>query len=140
MRSRGSVLAAVLVLASVAAIVGLGLFRHARRSARTAAWAADHVGLRLLADSALEELFARLSEAANTEGTPAYASLRARTSAPLALDAPLARAQAGRGVMLAIEAELVERAPLSPDPVEQRGVLCLTVTATRAGPPLLVQR
>jgi uncharacterized membrane protein YgcG len=61
----GSVVAIVLTVVTIVGIIALALMQHSIRSSRTAAWTRDHLQLRLLAESAADELFWRVQSGIN---------------------------------------------------------------------------
>ncbi len=142
-RPAGSVLLTVLAAVVVAAILGYALMRLAVRSTRTGAWSRDHVVLRLLAESAVEESFVRLEQGANRPGQPAFRALRMlRAGGPdrpltvpgmapdlLAEDVKARQALFGGPVTLETSAKARKLIALSEDPMERAGLIRVECTA-----------
>lgn len=77
----GAVLAAILALMGVSIALGATLWNRSREALRTAAWAREHVVLRLLAESAVDELWVEARERATQPGDPVFEALRGPAAA-----------------------------------------------------------
>lgn len=145
----GSVLALVMTVLAIVGLIGASFMQRVVRGTRTAAWSRDHLALQLLAESAAEEIFASLSEQANTAGNPVHAALRgARPDAEvvLSIGTPLvdedaqARASAlGGPVQLTSSVKLIKTVAVSGDAGEVVGVVRteVQVRVARARQPLV---
>ncbi len=148
-RAAGSVLATVVAVLGVLGILAWGLMDLSLRASRTGAWSRDHLALRLLAESAVEEVFLKLSREANAPGTESFRALRAVARASdgqlelPAVDADLLRADLGAqkatlGAEPSLEcaAEVRSLMPVSADPLERTGLLRVEATLRLGRRPL----
>jgi hypothetical protein len=128
---------AVLVVALSAGVIGMSLMERSRRSLKTGAWSRDHLGLRLLAESAADELHLRTLKAVNAPSDPVFTSIRAIPTgdpwapAPLAAGAPSAAAackavlerELGGPITLTHSVQVRRLSKVSPDPIERCGII-----------------
>lgn len=155
-RRSGSLLVVVLGVTLCLSLAGVAFLSWSSRTTRTAGWSRDHLVVRMLAESAVEELYLRLQSAANTPSDPVFTALRTaalsakgppvplpslKLTAVLADLANLARATgttvdivppaAGRAFV-----ELAAGGPLSSglvDPAERAGFVSLEVAVRMGG-------
>lgn len=139
----------VLVLALSALLIigllGATLMDRSMHAGRSSRWSRDHLDLRLLAESAVEELFAQLSVAAATPGTPAFERLRRLPPGgtfkpvildlrPTVLEAEIARSnRPGAKPTLTAVVTIVTQTRTGPDPLERTGLVRFEVTAHTGG-------
>jgi hypothetical protein len=156
----GSILSTVLVVTTVCGLLGMALVDRAIQGARTGAWSRDHLCLRLLAESAAEEMFVQVQAAANTPGLPLFARVRQVPDVELAtvdlagvaapsLDADIAnlQKQLGAPVRLECHAELrklfatSDNPSVPTDPIERFGLLRLEASVSlRRGRTTVVEK
>jgi hypothetical protein len=91
-RDRASVLVAALIGTLVLGLLGVALTDRAVRSTATAGWGKDHLVLKLLAESAIDELGHEIARQANEPGTAVFTLLRTGRTASGATVAPGATA------------------------------------------------
>jgi len=156
MRS-GTILVVVLVACALIAIAGFAFIGRSNASLRTGAWNRDHLILRLLAESAAEELFVRAQEGANDATDRTYAALRAgaaKKDAPPVLlpwlkpDTLVADAKAlSTGAKIEVLppaagafVQVLNVVRMSPDPSERMGILRVDVALTMGGRLNVVER
>ncbi|MBI4859745.1 MAG: hypothetical protein HY815_05715 [Candidatus Riflebacteria bacterium] len=146
----GSVLAAVLVSTLVVGVMGLALVQRTVRSSRTAGWSRDHLVLRMVAESAAEELYLGVQTAANVPSDPIFRDVRVRPAgSPAFAGTPLKglglsnltndlqglEKTLGGSIKLKHTVLLCDQKPLAPgagdpgDALEQTGTLVIEVTA-----------
>lgn len=134
MNRKGSLLVVTMALIVVLALTATSFMHRAVFSSRMGGWSRDHLTAQLLAESAVEELFASVSDSANTPGDPVFTALRtARPGVEVVLPglaAPLVEQEArgrsgalGGAVRLRTSVRILKVAGSSADPAEVAGVL-----------------
>lgn len=78
-RRAGSAVVLVMLAILVAGTLGSALIQRSVSAGTTAAWSRDHLVARLLAESAVEELFVQVARRANDPLSPLHAALRTIT-------------------------------------------------------------
>ena len=146
----GSVLATVVVLMVIIGVLGLALMNRTLGSHTRAEWGKDHLVLRLLAESAADDLYAQVSHDVNERNSPIFVKFRtifpddgSDPQLPIMLDniykPDQARSSPSPGVMALGQPELtyhimIHKADeVSDDGTEARGVLRITVDAVAGG-------
>lgn len=151
-RPTGSILVVVLLITFVVGVLGVSMMTRTIRSARTGAWSRDHLVLRLLAESAVEELWVHLQEGANLPGDKTFQTLRTLREGTLSepYSLPWLKPDSTTTECRTYEKELsgkivldpgpggrsfvrVTRAvPVSPDPNERAGIVQFDIRLTLA--------
>ena len=133
----------------VTSLLGVALIDRSINAGRAGKWSRDHLELRHLAESGVEELFARASEESATPGAPLFEALRrippGGAFKPLtfpmrtpALEAEVARDPRASGVRITATATVLRISPISPDPLERVGILRLEVELRSGMGPIAV--
>lgn len=146
---RANVLILALASLLIMGLLGASLMDRSMHTGRSSRWSRDHLELRLLAESAVEELFVRLQEASATPGAPAFERLRSLPPggkfAPVSLDlrataleAELAASARVTKPALTTSVTIVSLTKVGLDPLERTGVVRFEVGVQLGGGPLAV--
>jgi hypothetical protein len=141
-RRTGSVLAITILMVLIIGLLGMALMDRTLNSSARAAWSRDHLSLRLLAESAAEELFTQVAKGANDSSAPVFQKLRTLDVGDAAIpldglklqevrkDLPNQERAMGATIDLVHEVAFEKVKQVSRDGTECRGVLRITVAAT----------